>query len=144
MTVVSSGLCQDSVGPVEEEVKRKRNLVRDISLLVGCFFAQPFTSAVTCFNLNICLSWADSICITQCYNSMALNSKNTKNSEYAELDFTFTNSSMKSYKYRHTNGVLGFRWGQTVDGWENILVKFHVALFIVLSGHSPTESHLWR
>lgn len=39
---------------------------------------------------------------------MALNTKNTKNSEYAELDFTFTNSSMKSYKYRDTNGVLGF------------------------------------
>lgn len=63
---------------------------------------------------------------------MALNTKNTRNSEYAELDFTFTNSSTKSYKYRDSNGVLGLPSGQTVDGWENILVKFHAALFLQL------------
>lgn len=55
MTVVSSGLCQDSVGPVEEEVKVLRcwKLVRDVPLLIDCVFAQPFTNAVSCFNLNI-------------------------------------------------------------------------------------------
>lgn len=55
MTVVSTGLCQDSVAPVEEEEKllRCRNLVRDVPHLLVVFFCQPFTNAVTCSNLNI-------------------------------------------------------------------------------------------
>lgn len=56
MTVGSSGLCQDFVEPVEEEVEVLIcwNLVGDVPppLLVGCFFAWLFTNAVTCFNLN--------------------------------------------------------------------------------------------
>lgn len=51
---------------------------------------------------------------------------------YGHLNFSFTNSFIKSYKYKDTNGVLRFASGQIVDGWENILVKYHfqVALFL--------------
>lgn len=55
MTVVSTGLCQDSVAPMEEEEQMLRcwTLVRDVPLLLAEFFPQPFTNTVTCSNLNI-------------------------------------------------------------------------------------------
>ena len=61
---------------------------------------------------------------------MALNTKNGR-SLYM-LSWTFTNSSIKNYKYKDTNSVLGFPSGHITDGWENILVKycFQLALFL--------------
>jgi len=64
---------------------------------------------------------------------MALNSKNGRSLCMLKLDSSFTDSSIKSYKHKDTNGVLGFPSGQIIDGCKNILVKyrFQLALFLL-------------
>lgn len=89
MTVVSTGLCPDSVAPAEEEeqVLRCWNLVRDVPHLVA--FPPRFYKHCNLFQPeHHCLSWVNTICIiTQCYNSMAPNTKNGRS--LCMLSWTF-------------------------------------------------------